>query len=137
MSPTKAMLMRSDDLSGGGIAAGAGSASTGLGAGTGAEIGSGAVFGSVVQPAVNSSRSANAVLVILVTEPNAHYIDFRRPEPATSNVQFFQVVDRPDVDTKIVAVINACALDTRFNAMQCEFSASSVRVDMRRKRTGL
>ena len=111
--------MRSDALSGSGVGV-AGEAGVGTGrasTGVGADLGSGAGSGTVVQPAINSNRNANAVFVTLVTEPYAHYIDLCRPEPAASNVQFFQIINRPHVDSIIVAVINACTLDPRFNAM--------------------
>jgi len=69
------------------------------------------------QPAVTSSKSVNSVLVMLVTELDMYCIDLCRSEAAASNIQFVQVVYWTDIDTIIVPVIDACALDARFNAM--------------------
>ena len=108
MSPTAAMLMRSDDLpGGGGEFFGAGVAGVVGGAG-GVPVGS-AGRGALAQPASCNTSSA-AISLALVTETNAHDVNFGGPQPAARHVEFVELVDRTDVNPEVVAVVDSGAL---------------------------
>lgn len=116
MSPTAAKLTLNADLSGatGGAGCGAGGSST-TGAG-GASTTSGT--GVDAQAASNRSAKAEDNRRKLVTESNSHHINLRSPKTAASDVQFIKIFDGSDIDPKVVAIIDACALDTRFDTVK-------------------
>lgn len=91
---------------------GAGGGGSVAGGNVGAGSGTGAAGGAVAHAAICSARSKINSLAKSVTEPDAHYVDLGRPEPASSYVQFVKVLDGTDIHAKVVSIIDSCTLHT-------------------------
>jgi len=85
---------------------GAGGGGSVAGGNVGAGSGTGAAGGAVAQAAICSARSKINSLAKSVTEPDAHYVDLGRPEPASSYVQFVKIFDGTDINAKIIPIID-------------------------------
>ena len=103
------MLTRIADRSGGGGGGGTGSAAGGIGGGVSGIISMG---GALAQAAICSASSKKNTFDNSVTESDTHHVDFCRPEPASSDVQFVKVVDGADIHPKIISIIDLCTLHT-------------------------
>jgi len=108
------MLIRIADRSGAGGGGGGGSV---VGGNVGAGSGTGAAGGALAQAAICSASSKKNSRHKSVTEPDAHYVDLSRPEPASSYVQFVKVFDGTDIHAKVVSIIDSCTLYTRHDAL--------------------
>jgi len=99
--------MRIVDRSGVGGGVGAGCMIGGGGSGGGA-VGSDV---SVLAQAANCSVSSiRKPLAKSVTETNTHNVYFGGPEPAACDIQRVKIIDRADIDTKVVTIIHSCSL---------------------------
>lgn len=82
-----------------------------IGAGGGSGGGAvGAGVSVVAQAAICSMSSIRKLFAKSVTETNTHNVYFGRPEPATGDIQLVKIIDRPDVDTKVITIINSRSL---------------------------
>lgn len=102
------MLMRIVDRSGGGAGAGAGCTIGGGGGSGGGAVGSDVSV--LAQAAICSVSSIRKLLAKSVTETNTHNVYFGRPEPAACDIQRVKIIDRADIDTKVVTIIHSCSL---------------------------
>ena len=103
------MLTRIADRSGGG---GGGCNGSAAGGKVGGGSGMGSAGGRVAQAAICSARSGKIFFIKLVTEPDTHHVNFCRPEPTSSYVQFVKVVDGADVDPKVISFTDPRSLHT-------------------------
>lgn len=109
------MLRRRADLSGfGGSGGGAGGGFGGVVSGSGGGTGCG---GADTQAPRNKSASSAVAFETLVTEPNSHHIDIGGAQSAARHIEFTEIVNRPDVNAVIVAIVHPCALHARFDAV--------------------
>jgi len=98
--------MRIVDRSGGG--GGAGCVICGFGGSGGGAVGGDV---SVLAQAANCSVSSiRKALAKSVTETNTHNVYFSRPEPAARDIQRVKIIDRADIDTKVITIIHSCSL---------------------------
>lgn len=112
MSPTDAMLIRNERLSGsGGGAVVSGAAGADVTGATAPLCVGVSVPGADAQPANAVSTSKATVRKDLVTEPDAQHIDFRGAQTTTQHIEFTKVIDRADAHTVIRLVIDRDALD--------------------------
>jgi hypothetical protein len=97
--------MRIVDRSGGG-GGGVGSAAGG-GGGAGSGTGTGAADGVGVAQAASCSVSNNEHSFLKsVTEADTHDVDLGCPETASRHVQFIKILDRADIDTKVIPTVD-------------------------------
>ena len=110
MSPTAAILMRIERLSGAG---GGNGLLTGAGCGSVAGSGGGGggrSAGVVVHADSNNATTGRYRPQPLVTEAYPHNVDFRCAKSAASNVQLIEIVDGPYVNAIVVTIVYAGSL---------------------------
>lgn len=101
------MLTRIVDRSGGGGGGGNVFAAGGRGGG---DTGVGSSGGTVAQAAnCNVSSNKNNFLK-LVTEPDTHDVNFGCPQSTPSHVQLIKILDGADINSKVISIIDLCAL---------------------------
>ena len=113
MSPTDANVMRYSLMSGSGGGAGGagGAAGSGSVTATGSAGSTGGGSGVVAQPAsIASSRAATGSLV-LVTKPDAQYVDLGRAQAAAQHVEFIEIIRRANTYPVISLVVDRNALN--------------------------
>ena len=108
--------MRNCDRSGDGGGIGVGGAG-GFSATTGSGVGVGSNTGGVAQAANCNISTTAKLLAALVTEPNSHNVDLGRTQPRPGYIEFIKVIDRPDIDPEVIAIVNARALDARLDTL--------------------
>ena len=92
---------------------GGGGGGSGSAAGGGGRTGSGmfGTDGGVAAQAASCAASSNTSgFVKSVTEPDTHDVDFGFPEPTSSHVQLVKIVNGADINTKVIPIIDLCAL---------------------------
>lgn len=105
MSPTAAILIRKSLLSGSGGGAGFGGGG-GAGSTRSTVTGGAGSSGAVVVQAVSANAATRKQLRrMLVTDPNAKYVNFRGTQSAAQHVEFVKIVGRPYVNAMVVLVI--------------------------------
>ena len=110
MSPTAAMLNRSVLLSTSPAASGA--SATAARPGTGESSGvAGLSGGPAVQAAMHSSTTPKELRRVSITEADAQNVDAGRPQTASEDVQFVEIVDRSDTYAMIGLVVDRDALN--------------------------
>jgi len=104
--------MRIAERSGSGGGGGGGGFAMGTGGGAG--CGSTGAGGWVVEQATISSIASISGKRMLfaksVTETNTHDVYFGGPESAACDIQLVKIIDRPDVDTKVITIVDSRSL---------------------------
>ena len=107
MSPTEAMLILKERLSGSGGGAGSvtsdTSAATGATSSTGAGVSAG---GAVAHPASTADSRSNSCRDELITEPDSKHIDLCCAQTAAQDIEFVEVIGRPDAHAVISLVVD-------------------------------
>lgn len=120
MSPTEAMLTRSDDLAGRGGGAGvsgSGVASIGLSDGSTVSSSAGVVAQAASCSTAITAASRQVLTNALVTQTNPENVDLGGTQATAQHVQFVKIIGRANVHAVIILIIDLYALNVRLDAM--------------------